>query len=54
MECFNDSEKIVENVKNLIEKMEKHYKIKFNFDDNFLTFPNYKEEGKYSDLRFNN
>ena len=46
----NDVEK---NILKLIEKMEKHYKIKFNFDDKFLQFPNYKESGKYSDLSFN-
>ena len=54
LECFNDSKKVEENIKNLIDQMEKHYKIKFNFDDNFLTFPYYKEEGKYSDLTFIN
>ena len=33
--------------------MEKHYNVKFNFDNKFLQFPNYKESGKYSDLSFN-
>ncbi len=33
--------------------MEKHYDIKFKFDDTFLDYPNFKEEGEYSDLTFN-
>ena len=33
--------------------MEKHYSIKFNFDDAFLDFPNFKENGEYSNLKFN-
>ena len=36
----------------LKEKIEKNYNIKFNFDDKFLYFPNYKKEGNYSDLIF--
>ena len=39
-------------IKNLKSKIEKKYKIQFNFDDNFLTFPNFKSEGKFSDLTF--
>ena len=53
LECFNDNNNIEEKIKNLIAQMEKHYKIKFNFDDNFLKFPYYKESGMYSDLKFN-
>ncbi len=40
-------------IKYLIEKIEKLYKVKFNFDDNFLKYPLFKEKGKYSDLSFN-
>ena len=54
LDCFSDNKKIEENIKNLIAQMENHYKIKFNFDNDFLKFPNYKESGKYSDLRFKN
>ena len=38
----------------LISKMENHYNVKFNIDNNnnFLYFPNFKKEGKYSDLSF--
>ena len=36
----------------LIAKLEGHYKVKFNFDDNFLHFPLYKDKGHYSDLSF--
>jgi len=51
LECFDD-DSIEYKIKSLIGQMEKHYKIKFNFDGNFLKFPNFKESGKYSDLRF--
>ena len=54
LEYFSYNGRTEEKIKFLIEKMEKHYKFKFNFDDNFLEFPNYKESGKYSDLSFNN
>ena len=32
--------------------IENHYEIQFNFDDKFLDYPLYKEEGKYGDLKF--
>ena len=54
LECFSDNGRIEDNIKSLIYKVEKHYNIKFNFDDNFFKFPYYKEGGKYSDLRFDN
>ena len=54
LECFNESSIscIKENILGLKEKLEKHYDMKFNFDDKFLEFPLYKEGGKYSDLSF--
>ena len=51
-ENFSESE-IKKNIINLKEKVESHYDIKFNFDDNFLKYPNFKDSGKYSDLSFN-
>ena len=33
--------------------IENHYNIKFDFDNTFLDYPLYKEEGKYGDLTFN-
>ena len=54
LECFEDKDGLKENVKTLIGKMEKHYNVEFNFDDNFLNYPKFKEGGKYSDLKFNN
>ena len=39
-------------MRELISKLENYYKVKFNFDDNFLFFPNFKKEGNYSDLSF--
>ena len=47
-EKFGKKREILE----LKEKIENHYKVKFNFDDKFLDFPNYKNEGFYSDLSF--
>ena len=48
LESFSD----VNQIKGLIKKFETGYKLKFNFDNNFLTFPNYKDKGHYSDLSF--
>ena len=39
-------------MKELISKLERHFNVKFNFDNNFLNFPLYKVEGRYSDLTF--
>ena len=52
IECFNDEQCLNEKIHSLISKLEKHYDVKFNFNDKFLDFPNYKGEGKYSDLTF--
>ena len=53
LRCFSDEyyskkEKIME----LKSTIENHYNIQFYFDDAFLDYPLYKEEGKYSDLKF--
>ena len=53
LQCFDDNWGIKRNIKSLIEKVEKHYNVKFNFDDNFLKYPLFKESGNYSDLEFN-
>jgi hypothetical protein len=53
LECFNSNEYCIkENILEHKEKLEKYYDVKFNFDDQFLYFPLYKESGKYSDLTF--
>ena len=39
-------------MRELISKLERHFNVKFNFDNNFLNFPLYKVEGRYSDLTF--
>ena len=56
LECFSDErsdaikkDKIME----LKKDMEEHYKVNFNFDGQFLYYPNFKGEGKYGDLTFN-
>jgi len=54
LECFNDSDakSVKENIDALIKKIENHYNVHFNFNDQYLYFPNYKESGHYSDLTF--
>ena len=54
LKCFEDKNSIKGNIKSLKDKMEKHYDIKFNFDDKLLDYPQFKDSGKYSDLSFNN
>jgi len=54
LKCFEEKYSIKENLKSLKDKMEKHYNVKFNFDDKFLDYPQFKNSGKYSDLSFNN
>jgi hypothetical protein len=51
LECFNDTY-IESKIKDLVGKMETHYHVKFNFDDKFLEYPNFKTSGEYKDLRF--
>ena len=53
LQCFDDIKEINNKLKSLIAKVETHYKVKFNFDDNFLNYPHYKDSGKYSGLTFN-
>ena len=36
----------------LIIKMQKKYKVNFNFDNDFLKYPYFKKEGNFSDLTF--
>ena len=36
----------------LIQKFGNHYKVKFNFDNNYLYFPLYRDSGSYSELTF--
>ena len=39
-------------IKDLIQRMEKHYEVKFNFDDKYLYFPKFKENGIYGEMQF--
>ena len=54
LKCFEESNKyfVKKKIDSLIESMEKHYKVKFDFNNEYLNFPYYKESGKYSDLTF--
>ena len=53
LQCFSEeyNDKRTQVLK-LKEKIESHYGVNFNFDDKFLEFPNFRYEGKYSDLIF--
>ena len=52
LNCFSESKGTNKGgeILKLKEKMEKHYKIKFKFDNKFLFFPNFKDNGKFTDL----
>ena len=54
LQCFdgNGEIEIKNNIKNLINKLEAHYKVKFNFNDKYLDYPQFIKEGKYGDLKF--
>jgi len=49
--CFNGNN-IEYNIKCLVNKLEKYYKVKFNFDEIFLYYPHFMEEGSYQNLIF--
>ena len=48
---FSDSD-VKEDILKLKGEIESHYDVKYNFDDNFINFPLYKDTGKFSDLEF--
>ena len=54
LNCFDgeDETQIKDSLNNLKELMESHYNVNFNFDDNFLDYPLFKNEGFYSNLTF--
>ena len=45
-----DDSKIITEIKELRDSVENLYRVKFNFDDKFLYYPKFKNEGKFSDL----
>ena len=51
LQCF-EGYSIKKELKHLIEKMENHYEVNFNFDDSFFDYPLFKEVGEYNELRF--
>ena len=51
LNCFSHS-KPENYINQLIQKCQQHYKVKFNFDKNYLNFPLYRDSGHYSDLTF--
>ena len=54
LECFDSDSnyKIESKIRTLIQKLESHFNVKFNFDDNYLYYPHFKSSGKYEDLLF--
>ena len=53
LECFTDDIGATkQNIMTLKSSIEDHYNVKFNFDNNFLNFPNFKENGEFKDLNF--
>ena len=53
LKSFEENHNIEDKIKSLIKKCENYYNVKFNFDNNFLYYPLFKNGGKYSDLTFN-
>ena len=51
IQCFEENN-IQKNISLLIEKLEAHYKVKFNFDGNYLYYPHFKKDGAYKDFSF--
>ena len=45
-----DEQKIIREIKDLRDMIENTYRVKLNFDNNFLYYPKFKNEGKFSDL----
>ena len=54
LQCFDEENDgtIKYNIKELVKKMEEHYKVKFNFNERYLDYPKFLENGNYGDLRF--
>ena len=52
LDCFDDPKNINIKINSLIENLESHYNVKFNFDLNYLNFPLFKNHGYFCHLRF--
>ena len=53
LDCFKGNEEQIKgNIMNLKNELEKHYNVKFNFNEQFLFYPKFKASGKYSNLTF--
>ena len=52
LSCFEqeDERQIISSLNNLKELIEAHYSVKFNFDDQFLEYPLFRNGGDYSKL----
>ena len=48
LQCFDDIKELKNKLKSLIDKVEKNYKVKIKFDDDFLNYSLYKDSEKYS------
>ena len=52
LSCFEENGDYKKKIIILKTKIENKYNVKFNFDNQFLSFPNFKDNGKFSDLSF--
>ena len=52
LQCFGEENYEKVRIRELIKKIENHYKVKFKFDNNYLYYPHFKTDGKYGELRF--
>ena len=52
LKCFGWGISTKVRIDELIKKMEEHYNVKFNFDNKYLEYPHFKNEGVYKDLTF--
>ena len=52
LSCFEqeDERQIISSLNNLKELIEAHYSVKLDFDEHFLEYPLFRDEGKYSEL----
>ena len=52
LDCLDDPENIDVKINSLIENLENHYNVKFNFNLDYLYFPLYKNKGHFCSLIF--
>ena len=53
LKCFEDNKTVELKIKSLVVKVQMHIGFLLNFDNDFLKYPLFKENGNYRDLEFN-